>query len=81
MINYTSIGNRLKVNVDTELPKVENGTNTYRVYSGILISGRKFPLRIQCVVSNEMYHVYSQTVYALLVESKYHLSMMTLDAI
>ncbi|XP_028413575.1 uncharacterized protein LOC114536418 isoform X1 [Dendronephthya gigantea] len=61
MINHTS------TQYDTKR-KREIGQNAYRVNSTIIISGRKFPMSIRCVVQNGKYKVHSRTVYVLHVE-------------
>ncbi|CAB4009330.1 fibronectin-like isoform X1, partial [Paramuricea clavata] len=67
MIDYTSTEKAVNAVVDTKLADLQNGTNSYRVNSKIVITGRKFPLHIQCVVKNEMDEVYSENIYALYV--------------
>ena len=52
----------------TKLVNLENATNTYRVYSTIVVKGEKLPLHVQCVVSNEMGTAYSQNLYILRAE-------------
>jgi hypothetical protein len=72
MIDYTSTEKAINAVVDTKLADLQNGTNSYRVNSKIVITVKKFPLHIQCVVKNEMDEVYSEKVYALYVASKYN---------
>ena len=72
LIDDTSTEKAINAVVDTKLADLQNGTNSYRVNSKILITDRKFPLHIQCVVKNEMDEVYSEKVYALYVASKYN---------
>ena len=67
--DYKSIERVLNI---SETQIVDNGTNTYHVLSKLLIKAEKYPLRIQCVVSNEMYRVYSRNVHVIHAESKYH---------
>ena len=52
----------------TKVVNLKNATNTYRVYSTIVVKGGKLPLHVQCVVSNEMGTAYSQNLYILLAE-------------
>ena len=70
MINHTNTEKTINVEIETSLADVQNGTNVYRVNSKIAITGRTFPLRIQCVVMNETHKVYSENVYALYIEGK-----------
>ncbi len=71
MINHTNTAKTINAEIETKLADVQNGTNVYRVNSKIVITGREFPLRIQCVVMNETLKVYSKNVYALYVEGKW----------
>ena len=70
VVTSSSTEKGLIANVNTELVNLENGTNTYRVYSKIVIKAQKLPLPIQCVASNEMGIAYSENVYILQAAGK-----------
>lgn len=67
MINHTSAQHETK-------QKRKIGRKAYLVNSTIVITAKKFPMRIQCAVKNEINKVYSKIVYVLHFEGEYRVS-------
>ena len=72
IISPTKRQNTINAKVDSRLAEFENGTNVYRTISKIAITGKTFPLRIQCVVENDVGKSYSKNIYTLYLKGNYY---------
>ena len=71
MISPTKRKNAINAKVDSILSDIENGTNVYRTISKVFITGKTFPLSIQCVVENNAGKSYSKNIYTLYFKGIY----------